>query len=344
MISKVAILEELNKPLRIEDVEIPKLGIGQVLVAVSATGICGKQLGEISGLYGEDKYLPHLLGHEAGAVVIDVGAGVKKVKKGDHVVVHWRKSSGIESDFPKYKRKNGSYVGAGLVATFAQYAVVSENRVTKIPLDIPMDVAALMGCAVTTAFGLLNNEAKLKIGQSIMVVGVGGVGLSVIQGASLIAANPIIAVDLYDKKLKLAKNVGADKTINASRYDIKKQLNFWDIKNLDVIVDFTGNVEVIEKCYNLLSPKGKLILAGQPRYNKTLKIDHFISYYSGRQIIASLGGLTDPEEDILRYLELYPKKVNYRKLITHHYKLSDINIALDMVRSGRTGRCIIIPF
>ena len=190
---KAAILTELNKPLVIDELDIPVLDVGQVLVKVHASGICGAQIGEISGAKGLDKWLPHLLGHEGGAEVLETGLGVTQVKPGDHVVMHWRKGQGIEAKPPRYKwgwmPPNGS-VGGGWVTTFNEMAVVSENRLTPIPKDISFDVAALMGCAVTTALGMVNNEAKIMIGESVAVAGAGGVGLNVIQAAFLAGAVP----------------------------------------------------------------------------------------------------------------------------------------------------------
>ena len=211
---KAAILEKLNYPLVIDKLELPELDYGQVLVEVKRSGICGAQIGEMTGVKGEDKYLPHLMGHEGGGIVVEIGPGVTHVKKNDHVVMHWRKGAGIECRPPRYGR-NGGFVGGGWVTTFNDYSVVSENRLTVIPDDIPFEIAALMGCAVTTALGLINNEANIKIGQSVAVAGCGGVGLNIIQGAALVSAYPIIAIDLYDHKLELAKKMGATHTINS---------------------------------------------------------------------------------------------------------------------------------
>jgi len=188
---KAAILVEQNRPLVVTEIGRHNrgLGCGQVLVRVHAASICGAQIGEITGAAGPDKYLPHLLGHEGGAVVEEIGAGVTTVKKGDHVAMHWRKGAGIDANPPKYQWED-KVIGAGPVATFSEYAVVSENRLTRIDEDIEFEIAALMGCCITTGLGIINNDAKLKIGQSIAVIGCGGVGLSVIQGAAMVSASP----------------------------------------------------------------------------------------------------------------------------------------------------------
>ena len=178
---RAAILVEQKKPLVIDEVQLPdSLEIGQVLVKVHFSGICGSQIGEINGAKGPDAYLPHLLGHEASGVVLEVGPGVKHVKPGDLVVMHWRKGLGIEGDPPKYMWR-GNKLNAGWIATFNEYAIISENRVTPIAPSVDPQIAALFGCAVTTGFGVIENNAKLKIGESVVVFGAGGVGLNIVQ-------------------------------------------------------------------------------------------------------------------------------------------------------------------
>ena len=234
---KAAILYKQNEPLIVDQIEIPPLGIGQVLVNVQASSICGRQIGEITGAKGKDKFLPHLLGHEGCGIVEQIGLGVTKVKAGDKVVMHWRKGSGIEAEFPKYKWKS-KFVGGGLVTTFNEYSVVSDNRLTKISSDIPSEIGALMGCAVTTALGLINNEASLKIGQPIVIIGVGGVGLNVVLGAAKVSAFPIIAIDIVKEKLKMAKALGATHTINTTAQDLDEVIQeIMGSNGIDVVVE-----------------------------------------------------------------------------------------------------------
>jgi S-(hydroxymethyl)glutathione dehydrogenase / alcohol dehydrogenase len=339
---KAAILEKLNSSLVVDNITVPNLDVGQVLVKVGCSGICGKQIGEISGLYGEDKYLPHLMGHEGGGVVIETGPGVTQVKKNDHVVMHWRKGTGIESSPPKYERNDGS-IGGGWVTTFNEYAVVSENRLTTIPKDVPFEVAALMGCAVTTALGIINNEAQLKIGQSIAIYGTGGVGLNLVQGASMVSANPIIAIDKFDNKLCMATKYGATHIINSSTSNVNEEIiKIVGRQGVDIFVDCTGNVDIIAQAYELTSSQGVTILVGQPRHDQCLTINSMIKHYGGKKIFASQGGLTNPREDIPRYLKLYTRgKLDLNNLITHTFPLDEINLALDTVRAGESGRCII---
>ncbi len=212
-----AILAEQCKPLIIDEVALPdKLSYGQVLVRLSYTSICGSQLGEIDGVKGDDPYLPHLLGHEGSGEVLEIGGGVKTVKPGDHVVLHWMPGEGLTSAPPVYSWK-GKPLNAGWITTFNEYAIVSEDRVTAVPKDFDLEIAPLFGCAVTTGLGIINNKAKVRIGESVVVFGAGGVGLNVIQGAAMVSAHPIIAVDLYDNRLELAQKFGATHLINSGK-------------------------------------------------------------------------------------------------------------------------------
>lgn len=339
---KAAILEKLNAPLIIDKLEVPDLECGQALVQVHRSGICGAQLGEIAGVKGEDKYLPHLMGHEGGGVVIGVGPGVTQVHKNDHVVMHWRKGAGIQSQPPRYQRGN-SFVGGGWVTTFNEYAVVSENRLTSIPKDVPFEVAALMGCAVTTALGLINNDAQLRIGQSLAIFGCGGVGLNVVQGASMVSADPVIAIDLHDQKLKMAREFGATHVINSSKTDVREEIRkIAGSKGVDAFVETTGNAQLIELAYDLTTPNGRTILVGQTHHDQFVKIQG-LSFHSGKKIFASDGGQTNPSADIPRYISLYQKgKLKLESLITHRFTLDEVNTALDKIRNGETGRCMLV--
>lgn len=339
--ARAAILVEQNAPLQIDDVVIPELDVGQVLVKVGFSGICGKQLEEISGRRGEDKFLPHLLGHEAGGVVDKTGPGVKKVKPGDHVVLHWMKGSGIDSSPPKFSLR-GATVNAGWVTTFSEYTIVSENRVTPIPSAFPLDIAALFGCAVTTGLGIVVNDARVTPGQSVAVFGVGGVGLNVVQGAALVSADPIVAVDRVQSKLELAAKFGATHTIDATNPDYEDQLrSICGDGGFDVTVDTTGHQEVKCLSYDLTSGKGRTVWAGVSHHAEPVPIDSFPLHF-GRRIVGSHGGDTNPDVDIPRYLKLYQAgKLNLDPLITHRFPLESINDAIDAMRAGQVGRCVI---
>ena len=331
MITQAAILRKLNAPLTVEEIVVPAPGVGQVLVEVRASGICGAQIREMTGGKGKDKYLPHLLGHEGAGVVLEVGPGARKVNAGDHVVLHWRKGSGIESDCPVYGSDNG-LVGGGWVTTFNTHALISENRMTVIPKDIDFGVASLLGCAVTTGLGIINNEAKLKMGQSIAVAGVGGVGLNVIQGAAMVSAHPIIAIDLLHQKRMMAMDFGATNYLFSAK----------GMNKVDVFVDCTGHPDVIKDGLAALAPGGKLILVGQPREGQDIVFEDMQRDYRGITIMDSQGGLANPDTDIPRYIKLYQAgQLELDKLITHRFPLTEINQAVELMKSGLSGRIIV---
>lgn len=338
---KAAILEKLRAPLVLDEIEVPVLECGQVLVQIHRSGICGAQLGEIAGAKGEDKFLPHLLGHEGGGVVTETGPGVKHVRVGDHVVMHWRKGNGIQAETPKY-RWGDRTVNSGWVTTFNEYAVISENRLTPIPKDIPFDVATLMGCAVTTALGLINNLARVKIGQSVAVIGCGGVGLNVVQGAAMVAADPVIAVDIYDHKLQLAQELGATHAINSARSDLTEEIKkIVGASGVDVFVENTGITKLIEQAYNLTSKSGKTILVGVPKHDQDITI-HSLPLHFGKVLTGCEGGESEPAIDIPRYLRLYRAgKLKLDRVITHRLPFVEINTALEKVRAGDVGRCVL---
>jgi S-(hydroxymethyl)glutathione dehydrogenase / alcohol dehydrogenase len=340
---KAAVLVRQNAPLEIYEVELPKLDIGQVLVKVEHSGICGKQIDEITGRQGEDKFIPHLLGHEGGGEVLEVGPGVTKVKPGDRVVMHWVKSSGIDAPPPRFNYQ-GQVLSAGWVTTFSNYTIASENRLTPIEGDVPSDVLALLGCAVTTGLGIVFNNAKLLPGQSIAVFGVGGIGLNVIQGADLVNAYPIVGIDLSDEKLEYSRKFGATHTINADKVDVAAALK--DLlrgRGFDAVVDTTGVNHVRAMAYDATHPKsGVTVLCGVPLAADRLAIDSF-PLHMGRRLIGSHGGDTVPDIDIPRYVELYKLgKLRLDELITNRFGLADINKAVDVVRTGQAcGRCVI---
>lgn len=340
---RAAVLVEQRKPLVVDPVELPEeLAYGQVLVEVHYSGVCGSQLGEIDGVKGEDKHLPHLLGHEGSGYVLQVGPGVKHVKPGDAVVLHWMKGNGLEAVPPQY-RWRGQKLNAGWVTTFNPYAVVSENRLTALPPGFDLKRAALFGCAVTTGIGVVMNNARLKVGESIVVFGAGGVGLNVIQGAALASAWPIIAIDLFDNKLSLARRCGATHLINSNTEDPRQAVR--DIlgpAGADVVVDNTGMPAVIETAYELTAGGGRTVLVGVPRQGHKASL-FTLPLHFGKTITGSHGGEAQPSVDIPRYVRLVEAgKLALDMLITHHFPLDEINEAIAQMRSGHVaGRCLI---
>lgn len=341
--TEAAILVAQNQPLVVDTIELPRnLEVGQILVQVHTSGICGSQLGEIDGAKGPDNYLPHLMGHEGFATVLEVGPGVKHVNNGDSVVLHWRKGGGIQADPPKY-RWRGESLNAGWVTTFNRHAVVSENRCTKVPAKTNPEVAALFGCAITTAFGVVENNAKLKMGESILVFGAGGIGLNIIQAAKLTSASIIIAVDRVDGRLELAKELGANYCINSSKCNseelIKEKMKG---KPLDVFIDNTGVPEVIELGYRLSQAQGRIILVGVPRLGSTVSLNTLPLHF-GKIITGSHGGESQPEYDIPRYLRLMKQgRLDLERVVSDRYQLKDINLAIGAIRDGTTSGRVMI--
>jgi len=340
---KAAILVEQRKPLIVDEIELPQtLEVGQVLVKIHYSGICGSQLGEIDGAKGEDKFLPHLLGHEASGTVMEIGLGVRHVKPGDVVVLHWRKGLGIEGAPPNY-RWRGQKLNAGWIATFNEYAIVAENRVTAIPSDSDKEVAALFGCAVTTGFGIVENNAKIRIGESVVVFGAGGIGLNIVQAAALVGAYPVIAVDLFDNRLALAKEMGATHLINTKSEGAKVAIErIAGAQGVDVFIDNTGQPTIIELGYQLTKPQGRMTLVGVPHKGNNINI-YSLPLHFGKGLSGSHGGEAIPNVDIPRYQNLFDVgRVKLRELLTDRLDLDDINIAIDNMRSGKTaGRCLI---
>ena len=340
---KAAVLMKQRTPLQIEAVFLPdRLDYGQVLVKVYYSGICGSQIGEIDGVKGEDPFLPHLLGHEGSGKVLATGPGVKNIVSGDKVVLHWRKGVGIEAPLPEY-HWNGKKINAGFVTTFNEYAVVSENRLTPIPENFPMDLAPLFGCAVTTGLGVINNNARVKIGESIAVFGAGGVGLNVIQGAAMVSAYPIIAIDIYDNRLEMAGKFGATHLINSKKENVKEALlKITGKQGADVVVDNTGNTEVINLGYELTSANGRMVLVGVPAKGNNISI-YSLPLHFEKRITGSHGGETNPSIDIPKYIRLYENgQLSLDDLVTNRFRFDEINLAIDGIRTGDiTGRCLI---
>jgi S-(hydroxymethyl)glutathione dehydrogenase/alcohol dehydrogenase len=338
---KAAILARSREPLVYDEITFPdELQAGQVLVKILHTTICGAQINEIEAAKGPDKFLPHLLGHEASGTVIETGPGVTHVRPGDTVVLHWRPSQGIQSQPPSYTWR-GNKLNAGWVTTFNEYAVISENRMTVIAADYDLKLAPLFGCAVTTAAGVINNDANVKIGESVVVFGVGGVGLNVVQFAQLAGANPIVAVDLLDNKLEMARLCGATHCLNASEVgDVDNEIrSIVGIKGPDKVVETTGAKAVIELAYNLTHPDGTCVLVGVP--NEKVAI-YTLPLHFNKVLTGSHGGDAAPHVDIPRLIRLSQAgRLSLDGLITHEFSLAEVNAALDVVRSGAAGRVLL---
>ena len=331
---KAAVLEELNQPLTLRDVELTPLGIGQVLVKILVSGICGSQLHEIKGFKGNGKFLPHLMGHEGCGIVEEIGPGVTTVQVGDKVVMHWRPGSGIEANFPTYKLDGKSF-SSGKVTTLSEKAIVSENRLTSIPQDTDSELAALLGCSLTTALGIIDNQSHLKFGETVAIIGCGGVGLNLISGALLKGASTVYAIDNTSEKESLVLSQGATYFLKSTN-DLPEKI--------DLIIDTTGNPNVISGAFKSLSNEGRIILVGQPAPGTEVVIPNAIQLFngSGQSIRATQGGETAPQNDIPRYIRLFKSRsFGTAGLITHRYPLEEVNEAFRKLITGDAGRIMI---
>lgn len=341
---KAAVLVEHCAPIVVTDIDLPeKFSFGQVLVKVRYSAVCGAQVNEIDGVKGPDKFLPHLLGHEGSGVVEEIGEGVKTVAKGDHVVMHWRPGGGLQSETPVYRWRN-ERVNAGWVTTFNEYAVVSENRLTAIPTDFDLKLATLFGCAVTTAFGVINNDAQVKVGQSVVIFGMGGVGLAVARAAEMTSAYPIIGVDQHNSKMTLAQKLGVTHFFDSNATpDLRTEIyRIIGEDGADVVIDTTGSARVIELAYELTHPAGRTVLVGVPREGDNVSI-YTLPLHFNKILVGSHGGGTEPHVDIPRYIRLVQAgRLKLDGLITHEFGLEGINEAIEVMRSGEAGRCLIV--
>ena len=341
MKTAAAILVEQKKPLVVDEVELPALGFGQVLVDIKVSRICGSQVGEIDGVKGPDRFLPHLLGHEGGGTVLEVGPEVRQVKPGDRVVLHWRPGRGIEARPPVYKW-NGKQVQAGFVTTFNRLGVISENRLTVVPPDTDYEVCCLLADTLTTGFGVINNDAKVKIGEAVVIIGCGGIGLGTVLGAKLAGAYPVIAVDIQDHKLQVATKFGATHSVNSAKEDFAEAtLRILKQARPDVIVDGTGNPQVLEKAFGLVSPVGRCIGMGVMPHDRKIAINT-LPLHLGKTLRGSHGGESLPADDIPRLVRMMQAGVfDPRGFVSHRVTLPEVNDAIAQMRSGEVIHCMI---
>jgi S-(hydroxymethyl)glutathione dehydrogenase/alcohol dehydrogenase len=340
MKTRAAILWQLNKPLVVDDVEIPSLKPGQVLVKIVYSGICRAQYNEMTGLKGPDKFLPHLLGHEASGFVVDTARGVTKVKKNDYVCLSWIKGLGLDALNSQYKL-GATLINAGAVTTFSDYTVVSENRVIKIPKSAPADIAAIAGCAIATGCGIINNTLNAVKNSSVIVFGVGGIGLSVLLGAKHRGCSTIIAVDVLDSKLKFARRLGATHAINAARSSVLESIRELLPQGADYAVDASGNKTAMENAFECIKTTGVCVIAGNLGKDEKIQL-HPFELIKGKRIVGTWGGETKPDRDIPAYLKAFAQgKLPIDRMITHRFGLEDINKAFQVLIKGDAGRIIL---
>jgi S-(hydroxymethyl)glutathione dehydrogenase/alcohol dehydrogenase len=340
--TEAAILVELNCPLRHATLTLPELKPGQVLVEVAYSGVCHSQLHEVRGRRGPDRFLPHTLGHEGSGTVLAVGDGVTKVSAGDRVVLTWIKGCGAEVPSTIY-RDGAATVNSGALCTFMRHTVTCENRVVPLSAAMPLREAALLGCAVPTGAGMVLNAAKVKPASSVVVFGVGGIGLSALLAARTLAAAPLIAVDVVEAKLAEALRLGATHAVNSLQRDPLVAIHDWTGgKGVDYAIECAGRRETMETAFRSVRNQGGLcVLAGNLPHGERIGIDPF-DLIRGKQLVGTWGGETRPDEDLPRYAEWFLQgRLPLAELITHEYSLEEINTALAEMEQGRVSRALI---
>jgi S-(hydroxymethyl)glutathione dehydrogenase / alcohol dehydrogenase len=339
---EAAVLVETGKPLEVRTLVHQPLSSGQVLVDIAYSGVCGSQLLEINGLRGPDRFLPHMLGHEGSGVVSEVGPDVTKVSIGDHVVVTWIASEGLNSGGTQYSAEDGQAVNAGPIATFSNKAVVSENRLVVVDSHFPLRQAALLGCSVPTGAGTVLNLANIDAGDSVAIVGVGGVGLSAILGAKMADAEVIVAIDRNVKNLELASQLGATHTINSDEADVVQQaVEIVSGGRFNATVEAAGRPELMELAISLTRDDGTCVIAGNPSEGSRISVDPF-DLIKGKKIIGSWGGGTVPERDIPMYVDSQLSGgIDFSPLIGNEFGLDQINDAVAELERGTAGRVLL---
>ena len=329
MKTRAAVLREVDTPLTLEELELPDLKYGQVLVKILSSGLCHSQLNEIRGRKGREN-IPHLMGHEAAGIVVEVGEGVKKVKKDDYVSVSWIKGEGIEAEPPKYESSLGP-VSAGAAATFMEYAIVSENRVVSIPKEIKPVVASLLGCAVLTGAGI-SKHLNIKKGDTVAIFGIGGIGASALLKAKSMGAE-VTAIDIVEWKLKWAREELGVEAIEPSKINSRK---------FDFVIECSGSKEAMEQAFDSAQDKGTVVLAGNLPPGGKISINPF-DLIKGKKIFGSWGGGSNPDEDTPSYARQYlDGSLPLEKLVTKEYSFDEINEGLKDLESGKLIRGVVL--
>lgn len=345
---RAAVLEELGRPLRVrEDLEIPALKAGQVLVQIAFSGVCHSQLMEVRGRRGTDPYVPHLLGHEATGVVRAAGSEVTKVSPGDRVILSWIRGSGLDAGGCVYSRADGTRVNAGGVTTFSEYSVVSENRCVKLPSNLPLDVGVLLGCAIPTGAGMVVNTLGPTEESTLLIVGAGGIGLSALLAATRLGCKYRIVVDVSQEKLDLAKSLGATHIFLSGRTEADIQAVNAKVRELtlgkgvDYAVDAAGRTRTIEQAFECIRRGGRAVFASHPEAGSKISIDPF-EMINGKRLEGSWGGQSRPDRDFPIWSEWYASgKFPMDRLLTQRYALKEVNEALDDLEAGRVGRPLL---
>jgi S-(hydroxymethyl)glutathione dehydrogenase/alcohol dehydrogenase len=341
MKTTAALLVQTGAPLVLAEIDIPALKPGQVLVEVAYSGACGTQVMEWRGDKGEDKWVPHCLGHEGTGTVLEAGSAVTKVKAGDKVVLSWIRGSGIEAGGAVYAWGEKK-VNAGGVTTFQRHAVVSENRLTLLPAELPMDLAVLLGCAAPTGMGAVYNVLKAQPGDAVAVFGTGGVGLHAVMAAALVGAMPVIAIDPNPTRRALAPLYGATHVIDPASSDVLTEVKKVVPQGVDIAVESSGVPTAMEMAVNATRQQGgRAVVIGNARHGAVLSLNPSV-FNQGKSLMGTWGGDSIPDRDYGRYARLLGAgRFPVRNLLSKPYALEQADQALQDLASGKIGRPLI---
>ncbi len=337
---RAAYLNKLNAPLKISNsIKFKDLEYGQVLVKNYFTGVCKSQIYEICNGRNNKKHIPHLLGHEATGIVVDKHSSVKKVKRGDRVILTWLKCSGIQSKNPTYFDKLKK-INSGSVTTFSNFSIVSENRLLKLPKDISLRKGVILGCAFPTGSGMILSNITSSKNKRIAFIGLGGVGVSALLTGLNFVFKEVYGFDVSKNRLNfLKKLIKSERKINYLFFDKSTSNKFKDY--FDYVIETSGSTKGIENGFNILKSNGKMIFASHPSKGKKIKLDPF-DFIRGKKIIGSWGGGFDYEKNCVKIFKIFKKIKNFDKIFQEKsYNFNQINYAIKDLKNGKVLRPLI---
>lgn len=351
-----------NKPQQMLPVVVDDPGPDEVRVRMVASGVCHSCLHAADGSH-TGVPTPIVLGDEGSGVVDAVGPGVDQLQPGDHVIVSWAPSCGrcrhcgVGRPGLCAKRPPVGFIDDGTTrfhldsaplhhygpATNAPYIVIRASAAIPIDRQIPLDVAALVGCAVTTGVGAVLNTAQVRPGETVAVVGVGGVGLNAVQGAAIAGANPIVALDVLASKLEYARQFGATDVIDLSAGSVEEEMRQLGIEEVHTVIVAAGAVAAIEVGWQMLGPRGTCVVVGAPPTGSVLQLDPSTLVGGERRLVGSRLGSSNPVVEFPRLLELFRAgKLDLNGLVTKRYALAEVNEAYADLAAGRLARGLIL--
>ena len=355
-----AVCYAFGEPLVVEEVVLDPPKVGEVKVRMVATAICHSDIHLLRGEWGGQ--LPVIAGHESAGIVVEVGPGVTMVAPGDHVVVSLLRSCGrckmcvrgnphlcsgtfaLNTETRLHTRE-GQPVTQGIrTAGFAEYTVVDQSQLVKVPEAMSLETASLLACGVITGLGAVVKRAAVPAGSSVVVIGTGGVGLNAVQGAKLAGAHPIIAVDLLDSKLEDAQEFGATHAINGAREDVKARIGeLTEGAMADYAFVTVGSAKAAEQAYSLVGTRGHIVFVGIPDFAATIPLPVGLTILSEKTVTGSFMGSVQLSEDVPMLVDLYVNdKLKLDELITARYPLSQINEAIASTEAGAALRNVIV--